>query len=141
MDVQQNAMNQAAIAREQINEQIKTHRKLLEQARQQVQELVDVQITTAKEEHRKLAAQAAEEAAQAKKAAQGQTATTNTNAPTQLAQLIIMLSEGTGADREQVAKQSQEATEAASRIVKKVSQVFNSPSDDGNQDLDDDPQM
>lgn len=141
MDVQQNAMNQAAIAREQINEQIKTHRKLLEQARQQVQELVDVQITTAKEEHRKLAAQAAEEAAQAKKAAQGQTATTNTNAPTQLAQLIIMLSEGTGADREQVAKQSQEATEAAIRIVKKVSQVFNSPADDGNQDLDDDPQM
>ncbi len=124
MDVQQNAMDQAAIARQQINEQIKTHRKLLEEARQQVQQLLNVQVETAKEEHRKLAEKAAQEAAEAKMAAQGQTTDTTSSS---LMELIALLSEGTGVDREKVAEQSQEATDTASRIIKSVSQVFEHP--------------
>ena len=121
MDVQQAAMDQAAIARQQINEQIKTHRKLLEEARKQVQQLVNVQVETAKEEHRKLAEKAAQEAAEAKMMAQEHT-TTNTSSS--LMQLISLLSEGTGVDQEKVAEQSKEATDTASRIIKQVSQVF-----------------
>ncbi len=124
MDVQQAAMDQAAIARQQINEQIKTHRKLLEEARKQVQQLVNVQVETAKEEHRKLAEKAAQEAAEAKMMAQEHT-TTNTSSS--LMQLISLLSEGTGVDQEKVAEQSKEATDTASRIIKQVSQVFDAP--------------
>ncbi|MDJ0599500.1 MAG: hypothetical protein QNJ37_11735 [Crocosphaera sp.] len=121
MDVQQNAMDQAAIARQQINDQIKTHRKLLEEARKQVQQLVNVQVETAKEEHQKLAAKAAQEAAEAKMTAQEQTTTTTSSS---LMELISLLSEGTGVDQQKVAQQTQEATETANRMIKRVSQVF-----------------
>ncbi|MGK7956433.1 MAG: hypothetical protein AB4063_14470 [Crocosphaera sp.] len=121
MDVQQNAMDQAAIARQQINEQIKTHRKLLEEARKQVQQLVNVQVETAKEEHQKLAAKAAQEAAEAKMTAQEQTTTTTSSS---LMELISLLSEGTGVDQQKVAQQTQEATETANRMIKRVSQLF-----------------
>ncbi len=124
MDVQQNAMDQAAIARQQINEQIKTHRKLLEEARKQVQQLLNVQVETAKEEHRKLAEKAAQEAAEVKMTAQRQTTDTTTSS---LMELISLLSEGTGVDPEKVAEQSKEATDTASRIIKSVSQVFEVP--------------
>ncbi|MDJ0662802.1 MAG: hypothetical protein QNJ42_25440 [Crocosphaera sp.] len=128
MDVQQAAMDQAAIARQQINEQIKTHRQLLEEARKQVQQLVNVQVETAKEEHRKLAEKAAQEAAEAKMTAQQQTTTTTGSS---LMELISLLSEGTGVDPENVAQQSKEATDTASRIIKQVSQVFE-PSEESN---------
>ncbi len=127
MDVGQNAINQAAIARAQINQQIKTNREIIAAARKQIQELVEMQITEAKEKQRKLAAEAASEAAQAKMSARGQTAPTGTDAPTQLAQLILLLSEGTGVNQEEVAQEIIEATQAASKIVEKVSQVFNPP--------------
>lgn len=134
MDVQQNAIDQAAIAREQINEQIKVHRKLIAEARKQVQELVDVQVTTAKEEHRKRAEEAAREAAEAQIAIREQNSIIETDSQTQLEQLILMLSEGTRINQEEVAQQTREATEAANKIINKVSQVFDSPLDEHHPD-------
>ncbi|MGK7941433.1 MAG: hypothetical protein AB4062_15050 [Crocosphaera sp.] len=130
MNIQQNGMDQAAVAREEINQQIKLHRQLLEDARQQVQELVNVQITTAKEEHQKLAQKAAQEAVEAQMAAQEQISPTAPSSPTSLAELILLLSEGTGVDPEEIATKTQEATETASQLIKRVSQMFNSASED-----------
>ncbi len=130
MNIQQNGMDQAAVAREEINQQIKLHRQLLEDARQQVQELVDLQITTAKEEHQKLAQKAVQEAAEAKMTAQEKISPNAPSPSTSLAELILLLSEGTGVDPEEIATQSQEATETASQIIKRVSQMFNLGSED-----------
>ena len=117
-------MDQAAIAREEINEQIKTHRKLLENARKQVEQLLKVQVETAKEEQRKLAEKAAQEAAEAKMTAQGQITDTTSSS---LMELISLLSKGSGVDPDKVAQQSKEATDTASSIIKSVSKVFGDP--------------
>ncbi|GBF82093.1 hypothetical protein [Aphanothece sacrum] len=132
MNVGENAVNQAAIAREQVNQQIKNHRELIAAARKQVQELVNMQVTVAKEEHRKLAEEAAREAERARIAAQEQTGNTSPDSQNQLVQLIKLLSKGTRVNEEEVAQQTIEVTEAASRVLDKVAQVFNTPSQESN---------
>ena len=124
MDVKQQAINYAALAREQINEQIKLNRELIDQTREQIKGLIQQQVTEAKEEQLKLAKEARMSAQEDINSAQ-QEMNKEAYAHAQLMKSIEMLSEGTGVNQEEVAKQVIEATETASKIVEQISQVFN----------------
>ena len=117
MDVKQQAINYAALARQQINEQIKLNRELIDQTRDQIKGLIQQQIKEAKEEQLKLAQEA-------KMSAQDEM-NKEAYAHAQLMKSIEMLSEGTGVNQEQVAQEVIQATQAASKIVEQISQVFN----------------
>ncbi len=113
MTLSQNTVDQATIARDQVQQQIENSRQIIIAARQQVVDLVQQQKT----QHHQQAAEATEEA---KKAVVEQKTTTKT----QLAGLVAELLQQTGASQEEIIKQATMSAQAATAISQQVAQLF-----------------
>ncbi|NEP11290.1 MAG: hypothetical protein F6K14_13985 [Symploca sp. SIO2C1] len=113
MTFSQNTVDQATIARHQVQQQIENSRQIIIAARQQVVDLVQQQKT----QHAEQAAEATEDA---KKAVIEQKTTTQT----QLAGLVTKLLQQTGASQEEIIKQATMSAQAATAISQQVAQLF-----------------
>ncbi|NER52000.1 MAG: hypothetical protein F6J92_36235 [Symploca sp. SIO1A3] len=113
MTFSQNTVDQATIARDQVQQQIENSRQIIMAARQQVVDLVKHQKT----QHAEQAAEATEDA---KKAVVEQKTTTQT----QLAGLVTKLLQQTGASQEEIIKQATMSAQAATAISQQVAQLF-----------------